>query len=93
MVPKSEGTMRISPAELARRRRQSEATLRDGADERERRWVTGPTLRRLLDISAPTLWRWRQQSGFPHAKIINGRTFLDLREIESWMDSQPEAAA
>jgi predicted DNA-binding transcriptional regulator AlpA len=85
--------MRISSSELSRRRRQSEAELRDSADRRERQWLTGPSLRRMLDISAPTLWRWRQKPGFPRAKIIHGRTFFDRGEIETWMDSQPEAAA
>ncbi len=85
--------MRVSPSELSRRRRQSAAALRDDADVRERRWVTGPSLRRMLDISAPTLWRWRRKPGFPRAKIIHGRTFFDLGEVERWMDAQPEAAA
>jgi predicted DNA-binding transcriptional regulator AlpA len=82
----------ISRREKERRARQSEAAIQQGLAHLERRWVTGPTLRKLLNISAVTLWRWRQKNGFPTAKSINGRLFFLWHEIEAWLEAQPDAA-
>jgi hypothetical protein len=59
--------------EQERRARQYSAAVQQGLPQLEPRWVTGPTLRKILNISAVTLWRWRQKNGFPIAKSINGR--------------------
>jgi hypothetical protein len=58
------------------------------------RWVTGPTLRGTLNISAVTLWRWRHRgdSGFPFAKNINGRLYFYWPDVQAWLDKQPVAA-
>lgn len=54
---------------------------------------TGPTLRKILSISAVTLWRWRHRSdsGFPAAKNINGRLFFYWPDVQAWLDKQPIA--
>jgi predicted DNA-binding transcriptional regulator AlpA len=75
-----------------RRERRGQASKKSDAAAQESRWVTGPTLRRMLDISAVTLWRWRQKNGFPTAKSINGRLYFPCHEIETWLESQPDAA-
>lgn len=85
--------MTITSSELRRRRLQSDATRYNDEDGHERRWVTGPTLRRMLDISPPTLWRWRRKPDFPRAKVIHGRTFYNLAEVDAWMAAQPDVAA
>ena len=56
--------------------------------------VSGPSLRRMLDISAVTLWRWRhdEKSKFPSAKVINGRLFFVWAEVEAWIAEQQRAA-
>jgi predicted DNA-binding transcriptional regulator AlpA len=56
--------------------------------------VSGPSLRRMLDISAPTLWRWRrdQSAGFPRAKLINGRLYFQWEEVQAWLAKQHSAA-
>jgi predicted DNA-binding transcriptional regulator AlpA len=56
-----------------------------------RDWVTGSTLRKRLNISAVTLWRWRHGGNFPLAKSINGRLFFSWDEVEAWLDAQPDA--
>jgi predicted DNA-binding transcriptional regulator AlpA len=65
----------------------------DDAAEQSR-LVTGPALRRLLNISAVTLWRWRHDkaAGFPAAKLINGRLYFSLVEVDAWIARQPAAA-
>jgi predicted DNA-binding transcriptional regulator AlpA len=72
--------------------RRAQASKKSDAAAQESRWVTGPTLRRMLDISAVTLWRWRQKNGFPTAKSINGRLYFPCHEVETWLESQPDAA-
>jgi hypothetical protein len=59
--------------------------------EDRRDWVTGSTLRKKLNISAVTLWRWRHGEGFPLAKSINGRLFFSWDEVEAWLEAQPDA--
>jgi predicted DNA-binding transcriptional regulator AlpA len=71
---------------------ESSAAIQQGFPRFERRWVTGPTLRKILNISAVTLWRWRQKNGFPTAKSINGRLYFLWHEIEAWLEAQPDAA-
>jgi predicted DNA-binding transcriptional regulator AlpA len=80
----------ISLREQGRLARQSQAAM--ALSHLERRWVTGPTLRNILDISAPTLWRWRRTGGFPTAKSINGRLFFYWPDVQAWLDRQPFAA-
>jgi hypothetical protein len=84
----------ISQREQERRARQSEAATEQGLPQLERRWVTGPTLRKILNISSVTLWRWRHDPsmGFPIAKRINGRTFFAWHEVAAWLEKQPNAA-
>jgi predicted DNA-binding transcriptional regulator AlpA len=56
--------------------------------------VSGPNLRRMLDISAVTLWRWRHEvkAGFPRAKLINGRLYFQWEEVQAWITKQHSAA-
>jgi hypothetical protein len=56
--------------------------------------VSGPKLRKLLDVSAVTLWRWRhdKMSGFPPAKVINGRLYFSWGAVSDWIAMQTEAA-
>jgi predicted DNA-binding transcriptional regulator AlpA len=82
----------MSEQERARRARQSQASKDSGHDAQQRRWVTGPALRKMLGISAMTLWRWRRAGGFPGAKVINGRLYFASDEIEAWIAAQPDAA-
>jgi predicted DNA-binding transcriptional regulator AlpA len=60
-------------------------------DRFEPRWVTGSTLRKRLNISAATLWRWRQRADFPRAKRINRRLFFSWDDVEAWVEAQPDA--
>jgi len=84
----------LSQSERMRRGRQSEAAFHQGLPQFERRWVTGPTLRKILNISSVTLWRWRhnESSGFPAAKSINGRLYFSWADVQAWLDKQPAAA-
>ena len=77
-----------------RRTLRSCEAIQQGLLHRERCWVTGPTLRKILNISSVTLWRWRHRegSGFPPAKNINGRLFFYWPDVQAWLDKQPVAA-
>jgi hypothetical protein len=83
----------LAPRERGRRTPQSEAAIKQGLPQLERNWVTGPTLRKILNISAVTLWRWRHNdsSGFPVAKSINGRLYFPWADVQAWVDRQPAA--
>ncbi len=85
---------KLSARERDRRTRQSEVATKQGFPQAERAWVTGPTLRQILNISAVTLWRWRhrESSGFPAAKSINGRLYFYWPDVQAWLDRQPVAA-
>jgi predicted DNA-binding transcriptional regulator AlpA len=72
----------------ARTGRPFEASQRPREQQCERHLVTGSTLRALLDISAPTLWRWRQTPGFPQAWSFNNRIYFVWAEILCWLDDQ-----
>lgn len=54
--------------------------------------VSGPKLRRILDVSPVTLWRWRHDKGmgFPAAKRIQGRLYFPWHEVAAWLERQPE---
>jgi predicted DNA-binding transcriptional regulator AlpA len=56
--------------------------------------VPGPKLRRMIGISAVTLWRWRhdKRAGFPTAKSINGRLYFPWHEVQAWIEKQRGAA-
>jgi predicted DNA-binding transcriptional regulator AlpA len=58
----------------------------------EARWVTGPTLRKNLNIGRTTLWRWRMYGGFPVGKRVNGRLYFSGNEVDAWLEAQPDAA-
>jgi predicted DNA-binding transcriptional regulator AlpA len=77
-----------------RRDPRSSAAIQQGFPQLERRWVTGPTLRKMLNISSVTLWRWRhrESSGFPAAKSINGRLYFYWPDVQAWLDKQSVAA-
>ena len=84
----------IFQSEQNRRESLLEAAIEHGRPQLERHWVTGPTLRKILNISSVTLWRWRHNPsmGFPPAKRINGRTFFVWHEVVAWLEKQPDAA-
>jgi hypothetical protein len=46
-----------SRREQKRRALQSSAAIQQGLPHLERCWVTGPSLRKILNISSVTLWR------------------------------------
>ena len=81
----------ISQREQDRRARQSVAKIQHRIPELERRWVSGPTLSNILNISSVTLWRWRRTGGFPTAKRVNGRLYFFRDEVAAWLDSQQDA--
>jgi predicted DNA-binding transcriptional regulator AlpA len=56
--------------------------------------IPGPKLRAKLGISPVTLWRWRhdETSGFPAAKVINGRLYFPVGAVSDWLAKQPEVA-
>jgi hypothetical protein len=88
---------KISDASLiagVRRERGARASKKADCPAQESRWVTGPTLRKMLNISPVTLWRWRhsKRSRFPVAKSINGRLYFYWPDVQSWLDKQPIAA-
>jgi predicted DNA-binding transcriptional regulator AlpA len=78
--------------EQPRRRPRALPSKRSDGVADQPRWVTGPTLREMLNISAPTLWRWRRGGGFPIPKVINGRLYFAADQVEAWMAAQPNAA-
>jgi hypothetical protein len=84
----------ISQRERERRNRRSAVAIAQDLPQHERAWVTGSTLRKLLNISAVTLWRWRHrdESGFPSAKSINGRLYFYWPEVQAWLNKQRVAA-
>jgi predicted DNA-binding transcriptional regulator AlpA len=89
-----EGKQRLlDDRDAARRWRLLEAARRLREEQRERHLVTGPTLRALLDISAPTLWRWRKTPGFPRVLTINDRNYFVWAEILAWLDGQAGQSA
>jgi hypothetical protein len=83
-----------SRRERERRDRQSAVVIEQSFPRHERAWVTGPTLRKFLNISAVTLWRWRHRAegGFPPAKSINGRLYFYWPDVQAWLDKQPIVA-
>jgi predicted DNA-binding transcriptional regulator AlpA len=76
------------------RAHQSSVAIQQGLPHLERSWVTGPTLRKMLNISSVTLWRWRHRksSEFPAAKSINSRLYFYWPDVQAWLDKQPFAA-
>jgi predicted DNA-binding transcriptional regulator AlpA len=56
--------------------------------------ISGPKLRRYLDVSAVTLWRWRndEKAEFPGATMINGRLYFSWDEVLAWLAKQKRAA-
>jgi hypothetical protein len=56
--------------------------------------VPGPQLRRILGVSAVTLWRWRHDKDmhFPSAKCIQDRLYFSWKDVSAWLAAQQEAA-
>jgi hypothetical protein len=49
--------------------------------------VSAPKLRRMIGVSAVTLWRWRhdEDAGFPPATTINGRNYFPWPAVAAWL--------
>ena len=47
--------------------------------------IPAPKLRRMIGVSAVTLWRWRQDkaAGFPVATLINGRNYFPWANVQA----------
>jgi hypothetical protein len=89
-------TRKAKPVGISRRDAYCEerhAPVLPASDAAEWQWVTGPTLRKALNISAVTLWRWRHNKsiGFPPAKRINSRLYFPWPDVLAWWDKQPAA--
>jgi hypothetical protein len=58
-------------------------------------FVPAPKLRRMLGVSAVTLWRWRQDqaAGFPRATTINGRNYFPWGGVQAWLAARREQTA
>ena len=71
------------------------ASLCMAAPHDPKAWMPAPKLRRLLNISAVTLWRWRHNETlkFPRAKEINGRLYFRWGAVCEWYQRQPNAQA
>jgi predicted DNA-binding transcriptional regulator AlpA len=83
------------PYSLPRRALSALTSKKSDLAAQKTRWVTGATLRRMLNISAVTLWRWRHDPsmGFPPAKRINGRLYFPWHEVSEWLAQQQDAVA
>ena len=53
--------------------------------------VPAPKLRRMIGVSAVTMWRWRTRAGFPAATIINGRNYFPWADVLAWLARQQQA--
>lgn len=58
-------------------------------------FVPAPKLRRMLGVSAVTLWRWRQDEavGFPRATTINGRNYFPWAGVRAWLAARQQQVA
>jgi predicted DNA-binding transcriptional regulator AlpA len=79
-----------SPCTAEQRVQQSAVSEVNGRNQLSR-WVTGSALRKIFNVSAVTLWRWRHNNSFPIAKRINGRLYFPWHEVEAWLEAQPDA--
>jgi hypothetical protein len=54
--------------------------------------VSAPKLRRILDVSPVTLWRWRHEESmaFPRAMCIQGRLYFPWHQIAAWLERQQQ---
>jgi predicted DNA-binding transcriptional regulator AlpA len=87
-------TINASAGSLSKAPRRARCALtskRSGAAAHESRWVTAPTLRKILNISSVTLWRWRRAGGFPIAKRIKGRLYFPWSQVAVWLNQQQDA--
>jgi len=56
--------------------------------------VPGPKLRRMIGVSAVTMWRWRRdpEMDFPVPRSINGRNYFPWADVQAWIARQHQAA-
>lgn len=56
--------------------------------------VPGPKLRRMIGVSAVTMWRWRRdpEMHFPVPRSINGRNYFPWADVQAWIARQQQAA-
>jgi hypothetical protein len=52
--------------------------------------IPDPKVRRMLNISPPTLWRWTHNPamGFPPRVQINGRNYRNAVRLSAWIDAR-----
>jgi hypothetical protein len=54
--------------------------------------VTGPGVRRLFgNISAMTVWRWRQDPSFPAPFVINNRNYFNPTKLLAWAQKKTKS--
>jgi prophage regulatory protein len=49
-------------------------------------------IRKLIDVSDMTLWRWEQAGTFPRHLTINGRNYWRRSDVLAWLDRQGTSA-
>jgi predicted DNA-binding transcriptional regulator AlpA len=65
----------------------NDPTRTDGASGLRER-LPGPDVTRRLNISRTSLWRWRQQPGFPAPVAVGKLRLFDVVALEEWLSTR-----